>query len=411
MTTNDVSLLVDFHAKTDRYVLTFKDYADSSISFEVTIEGNRIISVYYSPYTSDQVDDFIQRIRKRKAESDNQPCMLIQLKTRKGFSLPWEEMLEDKLYDFAEGFTILRYLPESSSLLDRPFNLPLDLLLVTDDRWEGAQMTPTEDTLRYFRTTKMKNLSGDRLSTVLSQLEFDIAHLSGRAELSGSKSAVFFPGNGEYPIIEDELKNLLLKSKTRLLLLQATDKNSFGPMLHFAHGIQHKDGPSILVIQETNEKWGINDLDDFYYSIVHNEPLYKGFTILQKRLHAVLLIAEGGSDILDITTIESALKTEYQRHVAATIEVLNNINLAQQFTPSNPASKKYRDLLKHSESLNRMLDAGFKVVNAPLDYNHESGGMLPLQEIKKINNLSVMVQKGPKNVEEVLDEIGELFES
>jgi len=317
--------------------------------------------------------------------------LLLEIEASEFFQLPWEDIFfSPELLLLKSRFQIVRYLSSPSTIVTRPLKLPIDVLIVSDSKKEIINRLPTEKTLRYFRATKATGISTDRMKKLLSQFEFDIVHVTGMAVFDKTNSCVFFPGIEGEAIKADEFGALLKNCKARFLVLHCTD-GLYGALLHFAHLLLHRDGPTILVTAQPYEgfKWitpnDFNDFDNLYIEIVHNTNLAYISPYIPKELRHALLLASGGGDVLSISMQVSRLKNQFANQVLYASHVLERIHMNIVKAESIGDLKRADKLREHLQYLGLYIESNEPEFNKELNYAHETGGMEPLKKIEAIN--------------------------
>lgn len=314
------------------------------------------------------------------------PAFFIQLKAEELYRLRWEDIKQFHEFFPLNKVVVMRYLPEASAIVNLPLQLPVDVLIGSDSSKETLGKLPTNDTQRYFRSTKSIMLNADKLRGLLDQFEYNIVHLTGTAEWV-SNASVFRAGSGAGSLEPGEFLSLLKKSKTRLVILHGID-DSYEAILDFAHRIFDKDGPTILTIFEKDKIYEPNfTIDNLYYDIVHDVPIDLIFTRIPLSYQPSLLLAAGGADVLRISQLASGifLRQEQQFRDAKNVYSLLNQKLAGGYI--KPAMEE--SVKKDIGHLKLFIDEFERTGGTKqqfLDYTRESGAMVPMTDMEVISS-------------------------
>lgn len=309
---------------------------------------------------------------------------LLEIEAPEFFQLPWEDIFTSpELSSLTKRFRILRYLSASSSIVTRPLKLPIDVLIVSDSNKEILKILPTEDSLRYFRVAKATGVSGDRMKKLMSQFEFDIVHITGKAIFDKTNGSILLPGVEGEAIRAGELLSMLKRCGARFLILHCVD-GQYAAFMHFAHLLLHKDGPTILVTSQPSELSPLN-FDDAYFAIVHDNNLVSLVHMMPIETHPILLLAEGGGDVLRISMQESRLSNQYENQRLDATHVLDKLFLNANRAEEAGDRKKAEKFREHLKSLDMFIGSAREDVYKELNYDHESGGMEPLKKVEAIN--------------------------
>lgn len=315
----------------------------------------------------------------------SQGSLLFEIKAPEFYPLPWENIFDAPEWTpLSEVFTVVRYLSKPSTVVVTPLYLPVDVLIVSDITEETLQQLPSENTLKYYRATKSIGVSADHLRAMLGKLQYDIVHITGRAEFRDNKDSVFFPGLAESEITPRELRSLLKRCGARFLILHCFDESyGYGELLRFAHNIFHAQGPSIAVTYKglSSDSWSF---DNLYLDIVHDYSLDSALKYIPKDMKPVLLTAAGGADVLRISPVAPRLHAQLE----------SQLQFAQSARDILAAQKEQLDLigdLNKAETLLKDLNLFDEVLQEKetllnefdsLYYSAESGGMKPMTSVE-----------------------------
>jgi len=335
-------------------------------------------------------------------------AFLIEIKAPELFQQYWEDIFETPELSFlSDRFTVIRFIDEPSALVVRPFHLPVDLLEFTEISAEGLNLLPGNESLQYYHTTTSKGGKTSDFIDLLSKLKYDIVHLTASAEFRENFTSVLFPCKNETEINPKDLLRLLRRCGVRFFILQETGQR-FDALLNFAHYLIHPEGPTILLLKERQigSSWNLNEI---YMDIVHDIPLHQIFQKIPPILDPVLLLVQGGTEVMRISQqaprLYAALesKLHYLKQLKKTLPVFTESDEIP-LSPSVKALIKPEDIHKPARArrghdlkvsqfrrLKFIDDAIYSLENEIrpkylLNYANESGALLPLKEAETLNN-------------------------
>jgi len=347
-------------------------------------DGAVLGTLLHTTFVDNNLWDLVNDFRISVEKSIKNGAFLLDIKAPKLFQLSWEDIFKAPAFSsFESRVMIIRYLPKPSLVLDKPFKLPVDVLLASDFE-NSLQTQPTEKSLRYFRTHRISGLWGDYLMQLMSRSQFEIVHLVCRAEINKDNSCVLIPGSFGSPVLPSTMVQLLKDCHTRFLILHCTDDN-IGALLNFTHMILDDDGPTILVAAEPKEN--INwSFDRVYFDIVHDQYLDRTFHYIPKQMRPALLLASGGAGILKISALVPRLINQYTSYLQ------NSLNQREILKMKIDKAVKEGDLFeenifrKRHDKLTDLFVSTQDDINNVYDFYRESGGMEPLKRLEMINS-------------------------
>ena len=164
--------------------------------------------------------------------------ILLEIKTPELYSLPWETVLNS--YPFINSqihFRLIRLYPFLSELALVPFTLPIDLLIARLESEEDTSWDPTilpTEPLKYFRSTVAYGVTMADLQSLLGGRQFEVIRLQGLGYWGKNSKSMLGAGPGEESLDCSQLRVLLKKSHTRLLVLEACSQD-YEPLLDLGH--------------------------------------------------------------------------------------------------------------------------------------------------------------------------------
>jgi hypothetical protein len=376
---------------------------------DIEISGSHLGLLLYQSFVDSKLWYLIENLYNFVQTSYYKGALLIELDAPELFHLPWEDIFDTPELSFlSDHFTVIRYIDKPSSIVIKPFQYPLNILIYSDTSAENKKVLPTDDSLKYFHTTTIRGGRRGYLKQLLQNLKFQIIHIIAHTELPGSNTSALYFGNEKVEITPRELLQLLKRTGARFLILQCYDFN-LGAILNLVHNLLHPDGPAILILKGENiePQWTINEI---YMNIVHDITLRYCFEGIPKILSPVLFIASGGSDVLRISLQSPRIyadlesKLQYLKRLKETIPVYKKIRhpLTGSLVKVRGELNNYIESIDYSgqdpqkpdpqyQRIKFIDNAIYSIENEIrpaylLDYRHESGALIPLKDAEEINS-------------------------
>jgi hypothetical protein len=228
--------------------------------------------------------------------------------------------------------------------------------------------------------------------------DYEIVHFVGNFLVEGNDVTVALGTSGISPSFGfEEFRDALLRFRTRLLILQHPGPSyqsypdaymSEGGRL--AQALIAAGGPPVLVIASTQTAEVANRyLADVYAGIVHDWSLpdvARPNSEIEADVTVALFLGDGGEDILRLSRVRDRLYVKVDK-IRKDVEAM----LKGAHREALEANRPYLDVMsvKNFEKRAAELDSGFnqraadileKAKKVELDFNHETGGAIPLAE-------------------------------
>jgi hypothetical protein len=270
--------------------------------------------------------DLIHSVVKESLLKGAQVELRLEIIPEELFALPWEKLRDYPPWLDLPGLEIVRYSPVPADSAFRRLEIPISVFLAGlggtggDIKPDHYHIFCPGSSLSYFQTTALNRLDFETLRSHLKSSRFNVIHLRGRAVWSPEGQGAL-QGSNPYELIRsDDLRPLLRTSQTWLCILEAKGYSP-APLLDLAQRLLGRSGPAVLAVYSEphvfdSQSWLF--FNEFYFSIVHDEPLNRGLeTALNKvpiKPYVVLGYAQGGENALRISRASIRLLAQAKRY-------------------------------------------------------------------------------------------------
>lgn len=324
-------------------------------------------------------------VRRVASEADvtagilGQPArLLVEVAPPELFAVDWETALPPALGLSPGRFEVVRWSPRRDPRASVPLQLPIDVLLASAGDL-SQRASRLANVLRYFRLTLAEGITDRYLHALLRSRAADVLHLHGTGHWGEGGRGVF--GEGAHRLELPRLASVLKRSGTRLLVL-STDQQSRAPLLDLAHRTVAGGGPPVLLAAGDDVDQALLNV---YFDLVHDHPLHIAAASARAAggAEVSLVHGRGGKDLLRISPLLERLKgrarveTERARELRRAVQEWEELEESRAIF-GHPRPFASLALPVPKVALDKAVEELEGIAGWDLDYDNESGGMVPL---------------------------------
>lgn len=343
----------------------------------------------------EQVLEFVKAAIKKKEVIYYSNRVLVEILPEELFPLPWELILHYPPLNAVGKLQIIRFSPYLAELALIPMRLPIDVLVASLANPEKKPAfpyhlnKPLDPPLKYFQATISPEVTAHDVRNLLLRREFDIVHLQGYGFWRNDSQGLIGKLKSSDHFDALQLKTLLKRSHTRLLILEEYGK-IHGPLLDLGHRILGRNGPAVLVVSSQNLATAPTTFfTELYSGFVHDKRLDEAVENARRREspYSALLYARDSENLIFISQLGSRLLAHGRLELEFATEVKDNLSQLSQRLAGLTLQPELKEAfnVRHAV-LDKTLSGLKKSCHIAHKYQHKSGGMVPLRKASDLIN-------------------------